>query len=61
MTTPTPDQLTAAHEAETRAGDTYGVDIGHLVMPDGSLIAVAQNDDATARALVYAYRDLVLA
>lgn len=47
-------------EIEVRPGETYGVDMGHLVMPNGSLIAVAQNDDEMAGALVRAYRDEIL-
>lgn len=58
MTGPTPEQLAAAHEAETRPGeDMYGRDVGHIVMPNGSLIAVWQGDDELASSLEAAWRD----
>jgi hypothetical protein len=61
MTAPTPEQLHVAYESESRPGeDSYGLDVGHLVMPNGSLIAVWQSDDEMARALVTAYRDEIL-
>jgi hypothetical protein len=56
MTAPSREQLRAAWDAETPPGDTYGLGMGALVCPGGSIVAVAQNDDETASVLIEAYR-----
>lgn len=48
MTGPTSDQLHAAYVAETPDGDTYGVGVGHAILPSGQLIAIGQTQDEWA-------------
>lgn len=50
----TPEQAHAAFDAETRQGDTYGLAVGHMRLPNGTWLGIAQNDDAMAVALVHA-------
>ncbi len=56
MAYPTVAQLDAAAESESRPGvDSYGIGVGSLVMPNGSVIAVWQGDAALASALIAAW------